>query len=73
MLPSKLFHTVQQQIEKQQLDDATILELRKKLWPEICKEIKLGNKVRKSFTDNEGRAITTVAIEDYLGSLVEVR
>jgi hypothetical protein len=71
--PSKLFHTVQRQIEERQLDDKTALLLPKKPWPEICKQLELGDKVCKSFTENEGRAITNVAVEDYLGSFVEAR
>jgi hypothetical protein len=63
MSPNKLFNTIQVSTTEHQLDYDKIITLPDKSWSEICEILELGDRVKKSFSENEGRAITSVLVE----------
>ena len=67
--PSSIFHQVTDSISTKQLGLATIVKLADKTWPEICEELELSSKIRKSCTENEGRFITTMAVNSWVRGL----
>jgi hypothetical protein len=68
MLPSVLFNTIKSTLRTDRWDFDSIAKLSTQSWPEICESLELGEKVRKSFSANEGRAITHVVIGDIIAN-----